>query len=322
MSPAFGYTLSSEEHPPRDLVANARRAEAAGFDFCSISDHYHPWIDAQGHSPFVWGVLGAVAEATDRIEVGVGVSCPTVRIHPAVLAQAAATTAHLLEGRFVLGVGTGELLNEHVVGHRWPPAGVRLAMLEEAVAVMRRLWTGDRVDHRGDFYEVEDARLYDPPPGELPVIVSAFGPEAAALAARIGDGLWSTSPDDELLDRYGAEGGTGPRYGQIDVCYGADEADSRRTVAEQWPNAGFPGQLAQDTRSPALFDQLAEQLTEDQAVGPVPCGPDLDGICAAVRHYLDAGFDHVHLHQIGPDQEAFLDVWDRELGDAVRTLTR
>ena len=173
----FGYTLSSEEHGPRDLVRNARRAEEAGLGFVSISDHYHPWVSAQGHSPFVWSVLGGIAEATERIQVGVGVTCPTIRIHPAILAQATATTALLLEGRFFWGVGSGEALNEHVLGHRWPPAPVRLEMLEEAVEVVRKLWTGETVDHRGQYYEVENARLFDPPAEPPPVIVSGECPQ-------------------------------------------------------------------------------------------------------------------------------------------------
>ena len=179
----FGYTLSSEEHGPRDLVRQARRAEEVGFDFLSISDHFHPWVSAQGHSPFVWSVLGAIAQATDRVPVGVGVTCPIQRMHPAVLAQAAATTSLLFEGRFFFGVGTGEALNEHVLGHRWPPAETRRLMLAEAVHVIRQLWTGETIDHHGDFYEVENARLFDPPDQDPPLIVSGFGPNAVELAA-------------------------------------------------------------------------------------------------------------------------------------------
>ena len=319
---SFGYTLSSEEWGPRDLVAAARRAEDAGFDFCSISDHFHPWIDAQGHSPFVWGVLGAVAEATSTIEVGIGVTCPTVRIHPAVIAQAAATADLLLEGRLRFGIGTGEALNEHVLGHRWPPAKVRMAMLEEALEVMRALWTGDEVDHDGAYYRVENARLYDPPARDLEVIVSAFGPVAAEVAARICDGLWSTAPDGELLDAYAAAGGQGPRFGQMSVCYGPDEEACRRTVAAVWPNAGFAGELAQELPTPAHFGQVAEALTEDQAVGSTPCGPDLDAIESSVQEYLDAGYDHLYFHQIGEDQEAFFAVWEAELADRLRGLRR
>ena len=158
----FGYTLSSEETPPRELVRNAQRAEAAGFEFASTSDHFHPWVSAQGHSPFVWAVLGSIAEVTQRLRVGVGVCCPIARIHPAIVAHASATTSLLFEGRFFLGLGSGEALNEHILGDRWPPAPMRLAMLEESIAVIRRLWSGDEVSHRGTFYEVENARLFDP----------------------------------------------------------------------------------------------------------------------------------------------------------------
>ncbi len=321
MSPRYGLTLSSEEHGPRDLVDLGRRAEDAGFAFCSISDHYHPWLDVQGHSPFVWSVLGALAQATDEIEVGVGVTCPTVRIHPAVLAQAAATTALLFDGRFRFGLGSGEALNEHILGHRWPPADVRLAMLDEAITVVEQLWTGEETSYDGRFFRVENARIYDPPGGDLPVIISAFGPKAAELAAERGDGLWSTSPDPEVPSTYESSGGSGPRYAQLTVCYGDDDAACRRLVVEQWPNAGFPGQLAQDIATPALFQELADQLTEEQAVGSVPCGPDLDAICESVQEYLDAGFDHLYFHQVGDDQGAFVGVWEKELRDLVGSLT-
>lgn len=315
----YGMTLSSEEWGPRELVATARKAEDAGFDFVSVSDHFHPWIDAQGHSPFVWGVLGAMAEATSTLEVGVGVTCPTIRIHPAVTAQAAATASLLFEGRFTFGIGSGENLNEHVLGHRWPPADVRLAMLEESLEVMRRLWTGEQVDHRGDFYEVDNARIYDPPEGDLPVVVSGFGPKATELAARIGDGWWTSGPDEDLHRTWVDAGGTGPKYGQVNIAYGPDEAECRKLVAHQWPNAGFPGELSQDLPTPAHFDQLAELLTEEQAVGETPCGPDVDAIVDSVQAYLDVGYDHVYLHQIG-DQDALLDVWQAELGDRLRAL--
>src|SRR5215213_6619023 len=199
---SWGYTLSSEEHPPQVLVANAERAERAGFDFLSISDHYHPWIREQGQSPFVWSTIGAIAARTSRIRLGVGVTCPIMRIHPAIVAQAAATSACLLEGRFFLGVGTGEALNEHVVGQRWPNIETRREMLSEAVAVMRRLWSGETVDHRGRHYTVENARLFTVPEEPPPVVVSAFGEEAARLAAADGDGIWGTSPQSSLLETF------------------------------------------------------------------------------------------------------------------------
>jgi coenzyme F420-dependent glucose-6-phosphate dehydrogenase len=321
MQASYGLTLGCEEHGPRDLVDLGRRAEDAGFDFCSISDHFHPWIDAQGHSPFVWSVLGALAQATDEMQVGVGVTCPIMRIHPAVLAQAAATTSLLFEGRFFFGIGTGEALNEHILGHRWPPADVRLEMLDESITVMRDLWTGEEISHDGKYFRVENARIYDPPADDLPLVISAFGPKAATLAAERGDGLWNTSPDEEITATYEESGGKGPRYAQLTICYGEDEKACRDLVAEQWPNSVFPGQLAQDVSTPALFQELADQATEDQAVGSIPCGPDLDQICESVQEFLDSGYDHLYFHQVGDDQGAFIGVWEKELGEQIRALT-
>jgi coenzyme F420-dependent glucose-6-phosphate dehydrogenase len=313
----YGYTLSSEEHPPRDLVANARQAEDAGFDFVSISDHFHPWVSAQGHSPFVWSVLGAIAATTDRIDVAVGVTCPIVRIHPAIIAHATATTSQLFGERFTFGVGTGEALNEHVLGHRWPRPEVRLAMLEEAVDIIRRLWSGETVDHRGAFYEVENARLFDPPSVDVPIIVSGFGPSAVELAARIGDGYWGHSPDKETVDRYRSAGGAGPRYAQLNVCWAADEAKARATVHEVWPNAGVVGQLAQDLPTFSHFEDAARMVSEDDAVAHVPCGPTLEPVLEAVQQFADAGYDHLYFHQIGPDQAGFLRFWESSLGPAL-----
>jgi G6PDH family F420-dependent oxidoreductase len=320
MSASYGFTLSSEEHGPPDLVRNARQAEAAGFDFVSISDHFHPWVSAQGHSPFVWSVLGAIAAATERLQVGIGVTCPTVRIHPAVLAQASATTSLLFEGRFFFGVGSGEALNEHILGHRWPPAEVRLAMLEEAVDVIRQLWTGETIDHRGEFYEVENAKLFDPPEATIPIIVSAFGPKAVKLAARIGDGYWGHAPDKEIVDSYAEAGGTGPRYAQLNLCWAEDASAARKTVHEIWPNGGIPGQLAQDLPTWTHFEQAAEMVGEEEATKSVPCGPEVEPVVESVREYLDAGFDHLYFHQIGPDQDGFFRFWSDELRPALGDL--
>jgi G6PDH family F420-dependent oxidoreductase len=316
--PSFGYTLSSEEHGPSDLVAFAARAEEAGFDFLSISDHYHPWVGTQGHSPFVWSVLGGVAAVTEEIEVAVGVTCPTTRIHPAILAQATATTSLLFDGRFSWGVGTGEALNEHILGHRWPRPEVRFAMLEEALAVVRELWTGETVDHRGDFYEVENARIFDPPAEAPPIIVSGFGPSAIELAGRIGDGFWGHEPSAETIEQYEKAGGEGPRLAQVNLCWAADEASARRTAHEVWPTSGVPGQLSQDLPTWTHFEQAATLVTEEQATESVPCGPDPEPVVEAVRQFVDAGYDHVYLHQIGPDQEGFFRFWSDELQPALR----
>ncbi len=313
----FGMTLSSEEHPPRRLVEMACLAEDAGFDFVSISDHYHPWVGEQGHSPFVWSVLGAIAEATDAIEVGVGVTCPTVRIHPAVLAQATATTAHLLGERFVWGVGTGEALNEHILGHRWPPFDVRIEMLEEAVEVVRKLWEGGSVTHRGTHYTVEDATVFDPPPHRIPIVVSAFGPKAAEVAARIGDGLWITGANAKAVDAFRAAGGEGPVYSQLTMCWGEDRDKAIELAHRKWPNTGVPGQLAQDLPTPLHFEQASSVVTKEMIAEQVPCGPDPEPVLEAAREAIGAGVDHLYFHQIGDDQEGFVEFWQQELRPAL-----
>jgi G6PDH family F420-dependent oxidoreductase len=309
----IAYALSSEEHDARTLVETAKQAEAAGFRSVWISDHYHPWIDRQGHAPFVWSVIGGIA-ATTGLTVTTGVTCPTVRIHPAVLAQATATSSNMLPGgRFRFGVGSGEALNEHILGDRWPPADVRLDMLAEAVDVIRKLWTGESVTHRGEHYTVENARIYTTPDGEIPVIVSAFGPEALTLAAEIGDGWMTTSAKSEMLTQYRQAGGRGPAMGSLKACWGEDEAAARALVHELWPTSGVPGQLHQDLPTPSHFEQAASIVTEEAATEGTPCGPDPERYVAAIGEYTDAGFDEVAITQIGPDQDGFFRFYEREL---------
>ncbi|MFC4248826.1 TIGR03557 family F420-dependent LLM class oxidoreductase [Natribaculum luteum] len=310
----LGYTLSSEEHGPNDLVDNARRAEAVGFDFVSISDHFHPWISQQGNAPFVWSVLGALAEATDDLEVGVGVTCPTVRIHPAIVAQAVATTAAMFDGRFTFGVGTGENLNEHVLGDRWPEHDVRLEMLEEAMTVMEALWEGDTVSHRGTHYTVENARLYTLPAEPPPVVVSAFGPKTARMAAERGDGLWTVGPREDVLEAYEDAGGEGPTYTQLDVCYAETEDEAVDTVYEHWPNTALPGELSQELPTPAHFEQAATMVErEDVAEGSTVTSPEPEAHLESIREAIDVGYDHVYVHQIGPDQDSFFEFYDEEV---------
>lgn len=318
--PRLGYALSSEEHAPADLVRHARMAEEGGFTFALISDHFHPWIDRQGQSPFVWSVLGAIAEATERLEVGTGVTCPTMRIHPAIVAQAAATTAALMPGRFFLGVGTGENLNEHVLGQRWPEWDVRIEMLEEAVDLIRRLWEGDNVSHHGRHYTVENARIYSLPETLPPIHVAAAGDKAAAFAGRSGDGLITTSTDDVILAAYREAGGSGPRFGQVTVCWAPSAAKARRTALEWWPNVAIRGEASRELPLPAHFEQLARGVTEDDVAAVVPCGPDPEPILEQVRAYIDAGVDNVYLHQIGPDQSGFLEFASRELLGAIQRV--
>ena len=316
----LGLTLSSEEHGPRRLVELARMAEGHGFDFVSISDHYHPWITEQGHSPFVWGVLGAIAEATDQIEVGVGVTCPTVRIHPAILAQAVATASLLLEGRLTWGVGSGENLNEHILGDRWPPAAVRLQMLSEAVEVIRRLWSEDSVTHRGTHYTVEDARIMDKPDTQVPIVVSAFGEKAVSVAAEIGDGLWITGASGDSVERYRDAGGVGPVYSQVTLCWAENRDSAVELATRQWPNTGVPGQLSQDLRTMYHFEQAAQLVTPELIGESLACGPDPQPIIDSAQAAVEAGIDHLYFHQIGDDQEGFLSFWDAELSEPIRKL--
>jgi coenzyme F420-dependent glucose-6-phosphate dehydrogenase len=302
----LGYALSSEEHTPNDLVRNAQQAEDVGFGFALISDHIHPWVDKQGHSSFVWSVIGAIAHATTSLQLGTGVTCPLIRIHPAIIAHAAATAADMMPGRFFLGVGTGENLNEHVLGHRWPPYQTRRLMLEEAIAIMRQLWEGGSQTHHGTFYTVEQTRLYTLPSEPPPIMIAAGGPSSGKLAGEQGDGLISTAPAAEVVEAFqSAGGGQKPRYGQITVCWAADEAQARRTAYEIWPNAANQGELSQELPLPAHFEQLAKMVTEDQVAESVICGPDPEPYLEAIRKYVDAGFDHIYLHQIGPDQAGF-----------------
>ncbi|MBV9809023.1 MAG: TIGR03557 family F420-dependent LLM class oxidoreductase, partial [Solirubrobacterales bacterium] len=292
-----------------DMVTLAAKAEQAGFEGLWISDHYHPWSDEQGHSPFVWSVIGALAEATEQ-KVTTAVTCPTVRIHPAIIAQAAATASLLLNGRFCLGLGSGEALNEHILGDRWPEADERLEMLEEAVDVIRTLWQGGVQSLRGNHYRVERCRVYDLPEPAPPILISGFGPKAIDLAARIGDGYVTVGPDAESVDRFRSQARRGKLVqGGIKVCWGPDEAQARQTAYRLWPNDALPGELAQILPTPQHFEQATGLVTEEMIAEQTPCGPDIDRHVGALREYADAGFDEVYVQQIGPEQDAFFEVY-------------
>ena len=317
--PQFGYALSSEEHAPLDIVRNAGLAEQAGFEFLSISDHFHPWIDAQGHSGFVWGMIGGIAATTSTIRLGTGVTCPMIRTHPAIIAHAAATAACLMPGRFFLGVGSGEKLNEHILGDRWPEVEVRLEMMEEAVQVMRQLWQGGVQSHHGRYYTVENARIYDLPDALPEIVVSASGPKAIEVAGRIGDGLWGMGPQRELVERFDELAGPGrPKYAQVTLCYGESVAEARRIAHEIWPTAGIKGEASQELPSPKHFEQLAQMVTEEQIAEAIPCGPDPAPVLEQVQTYVEAGFDRIYFHQVGPDQQGFIDWAKREILPQVR----
>ena len=317
----FGYKLCSEEHGPRELARYGARAEEAGFSFGVISDHFHPWTDAQGQSPFVWGVIGALSESTERLRIGTGVTCPTIRIHPAIIAQAAATAAAQLAGRFFLGVGSGENLNEHILADRWPPVDMRQEMLEEAVELIRELWRGQLTTQYGEHYVVENARLYTLPDEPPPIYVAAAGEQSAQLAARAGDGLVSSAPNPDTVKHYRAAGGAGPRYAEATVCWAKSEEAGRRTALERWPIAGMKGPVNQELALPSHFEGVAEMVSEDDIAGSVVCGPDPEAHLAQLRTFVEAGYDHVFVHQIGPDQEGFLRFYEREVLPRAGALT-
>jgi G6PDH family F420-dependent oxidoreductase len=315
----IGYALSSEEHGPKQLLHQAILAEQAGMESVWISDHFHPWLDDQGQSPFVWSVIGAIAGST-QLAVMTAVTCPTVRIHPAIIAQAAATSALLLDGRFELGVGSGENLNEHILGGEWLPADLRLELLDEAVEVMRALWTGEETTHRGKHYRVEDARIYSMPDTPPDVLVSGFGPKSTELAARIGDGYVTTSADKKLVDKYKSLGGNGRVVGSLKVCWGADRDECAKLAHRMWRTSGLPGQLAQELRTPAIFDQAAKLVSVESMSEHMPCGPDVEPIVAAAKEYVEAGFDRVYLGQVGPDQDDFFKFFEAELAPALADI--
>jgi G6PDH family F420-dependent oxidoreductase len=315
---SIGYFLSCEQFGPAELVDQARRAEQAGFERLWISDHFHPWHEAQGQSPFVWGVIGALSQVTS-LPVTTAVTCPTVRIHPAVIAQAAATAAVQLDGRFVLGVGSGEALNEHILGDPWPSVGVRQEMLEEAVEVIRLLHRGGNVSHHGVYYEVQDARIYTLPEQPVPIYVSGFGPQAVELAARIGDGYVTTMPDAELISLFRSSGGGDkPVQAGTKVNWGRDAEAALAEAHRLWGNEGLPGQLAQTLPRPQDFADAMSLVPPEAIAESVTCGPDPDAHVAQLREYVDAGADEVYVQQIGPDFDGFFSTWEKDVLPALR----
>lgn len=315
----FGYALSSEEHDPRSLVQHAQLAADAGFGSIWISDHFHPWLHEQGHSPFVWSVIGGIA-ATTPLAVTTAVTCPTMRIHPAIIAQAAATSAMMLEGRFELGVGSGENLNEHIFGDTWPTTDTRLEMLQEAIEVIRLLWTGEEVSHRGRHYTVENARIYSMPETPPAIVMSGFGPKATELAGRIADGFVTTKPDAEMLQTYRDAGGVGPSSAAVKVVWGPNRDECIETAHRLWRTSGVPGELSQELRTPALFEQAATLVSKESMAENMPCGPEVSTMVDAVKPYVDAGFDRVFITQIGENQAEFFKFFADELGPALAEI--
>ncbi|WP_226479532.1 TIGR03557 family F420-dependent LLM class oxidoreductase [Natrinema amylolyticum] len=309
----IGYKLICEEHGPNDLVEYARLADDSAFEFAMISDHYHPWTASQGESPMVWNVIGAIAQATDDLRLGTGITCPIIRVHPAIVAQAAATAAAMLPGRFFLGVGAGEQLNEHVTGHRWPEHEVRLEMLAEAIEIIRTLWAGETTSYHGEYYTVENARLFTLPDERPPIPIAADGPRAARFAAERGDGLVGVSPESDLLETFADAGGEGPRYGEVTVCYDEDADAAVERAHEIWPIEGLPGELMWELPTPAHFEQATRTVTEDEIEELIVCGDDADDHVAAIEEYVDAGYDRVVVHQIGSNQAEFVELYEESV---------
>jgi G6PDH family F420-dependent oxidoreductase len=309
----IGYALSCEEFGPSDLLEQARLAEDHGLEALWISDHFHPWNNAQGNSPFVWTMLGAIVQTTS-LPVATAVTCPTVRVHPAIIAQAAATVGALSNGRFTLGVGSGEALNEHVLGDRWPAADARLEMLEEAIHVIRELFSGEVINHVGDYYEVEHARIYTLPENPVPIFLSGFGPKSAALAGRIGDGYMSTTPDAELVAAFREAGGAGkPTQAGTKFCWAPTEDQGTETAHRLWANGGLPGELAQVLPTPEHFEQASSLVTLEMIAESLPTGPDPQKYVETIKKYETAGFDELYIEQIGPDQQEFFDFFAKEV---------
>jgi coenzyme F420-dependent glucose-6-phosphate dehydrogenase len=310
----LGYSLSSEEHSPNDLVRFAQRAEQAGFSFALISDHYHPWTKRQGESPFAWSVIGAIAAVTKKIRIGTGVTCPTMRIHPAVVAQAAATAAVMMPQRFFLGVGAGENLNEHIIGQKWQPPAIRQDMLEEAVRVIRMLWEGGLKSHRGRYFTVENAQIFTLPPARPPIYVAAGGPKMAKLAANIGDGLITAGDEQPVIKAFNSAGGKKmPKFSQVTVCWAKTEKEARKTAHSWWPITVLAWPLLSELAIPDYFEAATESVTEDQVGESVVCGPDPEKHIAKIRSVAKAGANHVYVHQVGNDQEGFFRFYEREV---------
>lgn len=316
----IGYKLASEAFGPDELIRQAVEAERVGFDFVEISDHYHPWLEVQGHSPFVWSVLAAVAARTERIGLATGVTCPSVRYHPAIVAQAAATTQLLSGGRFTLGVGSGERLNEHVVGNEFPSARKRHALLREALEIIRLLWSGGYQSYDGAHLRLEDARVFDLPEEPPPIAVAVGGPSAARLAAELGDGIFATEPDRSLVETWQEHGGDGPRYAEVPLAWAETEAQAAQTAHDtsRWALTGWP--VMSELPNPPNFAAATTTVTVDDVREQFACGPDVGRHLEVAQSYVDAGFDHLVAQNAGPDPDGFMRFFAEELAEPMRAL--
>ncbi|MBN9759315.1 hypothetical protein Ae406Ps2_3511c [Pseudonocardia sp. Ae406_Ps2] len=316
----IGFKLFAEAYTPQEMVRQAVRAEEAGFDFVEISDHYHPWLESHGHSGFAWSILAAIAMRTERIGLATGVTCPTIRYHPAIIAQAAATTALLSEGRFTLGVGSGEQLSEHVTGHPWPVVGVRHAMLREALEIIRLLWTGGYRTYRGTHLSVEDARVFDLPETLPDIVVAAGGPKAARIAGELGDGLFATEPRTDLIDAYTAAGGTGSRWAEVPLAY-AGTVDAALESAHRLFRFGPTGwKIQAELPNVRNFEAATAFVRQEDMADAFGAGPDVEAHVATVQGFADAGYDRLALISAGPDVDEFFTFYEEQLAGRLRDL--
>jgi G6PDH family F420-dependent oxidoreductase len=313
----LGYKLMSEEHGPAALVRNAKRAEQAGFDFAAISDHFFPWLEEQGHAPLAWSVLGALANATRRMGLMTAVTCPIMRYHPAIVAQGAATMALLSNDRFTLGLGTGERLNEHVIGAGWPGRAERRERFAEALDIIQGLLAGDLTNYRGRYFQLDHARLYDRPASKPSVAIAAGGPQAARLAGSKADALIATEARNDLVETYVSSGGSGPRYAEVALCYAEREEDAKKTAHHyfRWSATGWPVQAElPDTEA---FAAASKYVSPDTLAQLISCGPSAEHHLRAIDRYVAAGYDHIILIQVGAEQDAFIEFFERELAPAL-----
>ena len=317
----IGYKLATEAFSPAEVVRQTVAAEQAGFDFVELSDHFHPWLDNQGHSGFTWSMLGAMAARTERIGLVTGVTCPSFRYHPAIIAQAAATVALLSDGRFTLGVGAGERLNEHVVGRPFPSVRVRHEVFREALEIIRLLWQGGYRSYDGKHLQLEDARVFDLPE-TLPVIaVAVSGPASTRIAAELGDGLFATEPKKSLVEGFTAGGGSGPMYAEVPLAWAPDAQAGAQAALDttRWSLAGW--KVMSELPNPVNFAAASAQVRLEDVQEHFACGPDVARHLEVAQQYVDAGFDHLVLQNAGPDPDGFLDFFASELSDRVRALT-
>ena len=316
----IGYKLASEGFGPKELVRQAQLAEDAGFDFVEISDHFHPWLDEQGHSPFAWTVLGVIAASTSTINLATGVTCPTVRYHPAIIAQAAATLGILSDDRFTLGIGSGERLNEHVVGRGFPAVAQRHEMLREALEIITLLWQGGYQSYEGKHLQLEDARVFDLPDTLPTIAIAASGGPSARLAAEFGGGLFATEPKSSIIEKYVEAGGAGPRYAEVPLAWAptVDEAVKAAHSTSRWAVTGW--KVMSELPNPVNFEAASTTVREDDILEQFACGPDADVHLTAIQEYADAGFDHLVLQNAGPDPDGFIKFYRRELASELGSM--